>query len=180
MNKTKANSKFPIARAILEALLEVAEMAPLPFETPYAYIRRAGKVNRDSYGTAVRSLKRRGMIEIAEKSGKKFLALTGKGQLHTLLQKAALPDAKKWDGKWRLVMFDIPEKARSGRDQLRYLLHSAGYKKIQASVFVSPYPINREGITFLNKTGLINYIRIFRIDEVDDENDLLHMFKLKK
>src|SRR3990167_11331039 len=32
---------------------------------------------------------------------------------------------KKWDGKWRVIIFDIPDKKRRTRDQIRSLFKSA-------------------------------------------------------
>jgi len=44
-----------------------------------------------------------------------------------------------WDGKWRMVIFDIKERQRKRRDELRLLLESAGFIKLQQSVWVHPY-----------------------------------------
>ncbi|MDP2933655.1 MAG: hypothetical protein Q8N81_06020, partial [bacterium] len=69
---------------------------------------------------------------------------------------------------------------RRKRDQLRWLLKTLNYCKLQESVFLSPYPINREGVEYLKKSGLIEYIRILRVDEMDDEKQFLKKFKLHK
>ncbi len=45
---------------------------------------------------------------------------------------------KKWDGRWRLVIFDIPEKQRLARGNLRTILRELGFLKLQNSVWVSP------------------------------------------
>ncbi len=45
----------------------------------------------------------------------------------------------RWDGKWRIVIFDIWERRRSVRDRLRIILEKNGFKKIQNSVWVYPY-----------------------------------------
>ena len=39
-----------------------------------------------------------------------------------------------WDGKWRMLMFDIPEKKRKERDWLRYQLLCIDYQPIQKSI----------------------------------------------
>jgi CRISPR-associated endonuclease Cas2 len=81
-----------------------------------------------------------------------------------------------WDGKWRFVFYDIPEDSKDKRQLFRKLLKRNGYQKLQASVFVNPYPLNREALDYLKKTGLINYIRIVRVDEIDDDSNLLKKF----
>ena len=126
-------------------------------------------------------LKRSGYIEINDDGkGKKILCLTRKGQMELLLAKAWIPHNTPWDGKWRMVMFDIPKEANSSRDKLRGLLKKAGYFKLQESMYLYPYPLNREAIEYLKKSGLIGYIRIGRLDELDDDTDVLKHFKLTR
>jgi DNA-binding transcriptional regulator PaaX len=75
-----------------------------------------------------------------------------------------------------MVIFDIPQDASKERDQLRRLLLINDFCKLQASVYISPYPINREAIDYLKETGLIKYIRFARIDELDEDKDLKKKF----
>jgi DNA-binding transcriptional regulator PaaX len=46
---------------------------------------------------------------------------------------------KKWDGKWRVLIFDIPERRRRTRTQVRTTLMNLGFKRLQDSVWVYPY-----------------------------------------
>src|SRR3989344_8216489 len=55
---------------------------------------------------------------------------------------------RKWDEKWRIVIFDIWERRRGVRDKLRRTLEKAGFKRVQDSVWVCPYDCE-EFITFL-------------------------------
>ncbi len=123
-------------------------------------------------------LKDRGLVEEVSKNGKKFLKLTQKGELELLFKKARFKQYTAWDGKWRVVMFDIPEDAKHKRDKLRRLLKAQNFLMIQNSVFISPHPINMEGVMFLKESGLDSYIRIARIDEMDNDADLKIHFKL--
>jgi len=51
----------------------------------------------------------------------------------------AIPQPRKWDGKWRVIIFDIPEKKRKIRTKLRQILISASFHRLQDSVWVYPY-----------------------------------------
>ncbi len=51
---------------------------------------------------------------------------------------------KKWDNKWRLVLFDIPEEKRDIRDQLRKSLKEIGFKNLQRSVWINPLQIDKK------------------------------------
>lgn len=172
--------KITLTSRILSTLSEIGEMLPLPFETPYAYIRRAGGISYRQYYRTAQDLKKRRVVEIGRKLGKSFIKLTKKGELEVLLNLARYESGKPWDGKWRVVIFDIPEQARKRRDQLRGLLKRNGFKKLQASVFISPFALNRAAVEYLKQTKLIDFIRILRVDEIDDDRDLLRLFKLPK
>ena len=46
---------------------------------------------------------------------------------------------KKWDGRWRMLIFDIPETRKSLRDKVRHTLLHIGFLRIQDSVWAYPY-----------------------------------------
>jgi DNA-binding transcriptional regulator PaaX len=148
---------------------------PLPYSRAYAW--KQMKRNKDVYDT-IYSLKQQGLIKERLKNGKKFISLTSDGQLELLLRKAVMEKPLKWDGRWRIIVFDIPEDSRDKRDALRFLLKKNSYIKLQASVFISPYPLNREAVDYLKQSKLIGYIRIIRADEIDDDKDLRKKFNL--
>lgn len=81
--------------------------------------------------------------------------LTKKGEaaLRRLeLQEFRYRRPKRWDGKWRVLMFDIPEKRKKTRDKIRLLLGEIGFVRLQDSVWV--YPYDCEDIIALVKTDL--------------------------
>ena len=85
---------------------------------------------------------RHGYIAIEKDSTGKRVRLTGKGEKYAALLgegklKPKIP--KRWDGKWRLLIFDIPERRRKERDQIRATLVSLGFHRLQDSVWVYPY-----------------------------------------
>ena len=46
---------------------------------------------------------------------------------------------RRWDGKWRIVAFDIHERSRTQRDLLRIELKEAGFVQLQRSMWVTPH-----------------------------------------
>ena len=130
------------------------------------------------YKSTVYRMARRGLLEIVTEKEHRVLKLTKQGQLQMLLIKARLPQKTKWDNKWRMIIFDIPEDAKSEREQLRRLLLANNFVKLQNSVYVSPYALNREAVKYLKDEGLNEFIRIIRADEFDDDKDLKKKFNL--
>ncbi len=49
-----------------------------------------------------------------------------------------------WDGRWRLVLFDVPESFRAKRNQLRRYLRNRGFGYLQNSVWITPDPVNEQ------------------------------------
>ena len=99
-----------------------------------------------SYKTkgAIDRLIEKGYMRRVRKEGSLFLELTNAGRQHLFVEEAresspASKKRKRWDGRYRLVMFDIPEKRKSTRDRLRLLMNEFGFMRLQNSVWVSPY-----------------------------------------
>ena len=122
--------------------------------------------------------KKRGWLQEEYKESKRIIKLTKEGQLEALFQKARLDEVHiGWDGKWRMVVFDIPENARSVRNHLRRLLKSFGFRPLQASVYVYPFPLNNSAMEYLKHSKLMRYIRFARVDALDDDSDLRKQFQ---
>ncbi|MBL9168893.1 MAG: hypothetical protein JNN07_14230 [Verrucomicrobiales bacterium] len=70
---------------------------------------------------------------------KRMFRLTESGRLHAL--GGSDPESqwnRPWDGKWRLVIFDVPNEHTRLRNRFRAQLRRAGYGWLQNSVWVSP------------------------------------------
>ena len=73
---------------------------------------------------------------------------------------------EEWDGKYRLVIFDIPEVDRRHRDWLRQELYFLGYEKLQNSVFVSKLSLTEDIIKEIKERGIedgVNYLLVEHI-----------------
>jgi len=96
-----------------------------------------------------------GYVEFKTEGGKKRLHLTPKGEKYAALigeGKLAPKRPRHWDGKWRILTFDIPERRRKVRDGIRLTLTKLGFYRLQDSVWV--YPYDCEDIITLLKADL--------------------------
>ena len=91
-------------------------------------------------------LKKEELIEVsAGKPEERVYRLTAQGRLHALGGRD--PQARwsrEWDGRWRLVLFDVPVVRDSHRKRLRRYLHDRGFGCLQGSVWVTPDPLEEE------------------------------------
>jgi|SRR3989338_3611736 len=85
---------------------------------------------------------------------------------------------QKWDGKWRVVIFDVWEKARSKRDSLRYEIKDFGFIQLQRSVWIYPYEC--ADFIYLLKADFSfgKNIRYMIVDKLDHDKSLRKHFKL--
>lgn len=92
--------------------------------------------------TAAGRIVAKGLAKWVDKDGKKFLRLTSAGHKALALEQAKVAlknQKKKWDGRWRMVVFDIPERRRTVRFRLRRIMSEIGFVRLQDSVWVYPY-----------------------------------------
>jgi len=140
------------------------------------------KLTKRSISNSFYYLLKRGLIEIEREGADVKIALTEKGK--KLGQKYQIDDLKiktpkKWDGKWRIVIFDISQTKRIIRDIFRRKLKELGFYQLQKSVWVYPYSCERE-IEILRKflgVGKRN-IRLIVAESIEEDKFLRKFFKL--
>ncbi|MBI2023859.1 hypothetical protein HYT00_00465 [Candidatus Giovannonibacteria bacterium] len=110
----------------------------------------------------------------------KRIILTEKGRVRNLwyiFKQLKLPSNKRWDKKWRMVLFDIPEQRKKARDALRKKLKDIGFLEFQKSIFIYPYFCRDEInfiINFFNISDYVYYIEA----PISPDDDLRKKFKL--
>lgn len=107
------------------------------------------------------------------------LKLSTKGELRLLkYQKGISQTKKKWDGKWRIVIFDIWEKNKKKRDFLRQELVGFGFIKLQNSVWITPYECEDYINLLKADIGLGKSVIYIVADKVDGEMKFKRIFDL--
>ena len=112
-------------------------------------------------------LKRKGYIKIKKLENKQAIILTKEGISKALRASIKLEnDKKRKDGKWIMLIFDIPQEHKKARALLRSILYNLGYKMFQQSVWISPYDVSGKTEKLLQLHSLDNYVKIFLIEEI--------------
>ena len=109
------------------------------------------------------------------------MVLSEKGKHKTLrfdFDNLTIPQPKKWDKKWRLVCFDIPEKKRNLRDALRDKLRYVGFIEWQKSLFVYPYLCKNEIDFIIEVLEAREYVTFLEAITLNPDAKLKLIFKL--
>lgn len=182
-----------IAREILSYLVLVGAIT-VAATSPYFLINIARAISRNKkyfkkkiedykISRVLRRLEKNRLVILKElENGKFAVELTEKGKRKVReiqFNKLAVKKPDSWDKKWRVVIFDIPDKyRRRSRDALRDKLKEIGFYQLQKSVWVFPYPCESE-IQFLCEIFDINpFVNIIVAENIYDDVKLRKYFKL--
>ncbi|MFN4212751.1 MAG: CRISPR-associated endonuclease Cas2 [Microgenomates group bacterium] len=150
----------------------------------YFYQPGGGEYKRRSLVTFLNQASRFNQITKKVINGEVYLFLGTKGEkfLDELIPLIKFEE-KKWDKIWRILIFDIPEKSRLVRDQLRKKIKDLGFARWQKSVYVTPHPITKEINEYLINKNLYPRCVCFeakKLGEEDDRELAYRIFRLKK
>jgi phenylacetic acid degradation operon negative regulatory protein len=144
----------------------------------FSMFKKSKKYSKSQIKSAMTNLHRQKLIEyISDKKGVTMVRITVKGM--TRLKSFAIdliqiPKPKQWNGKWQLVMFDLPIRFTKARNSLRFKLKQLGFIQFQKSVWIYPYPCLDE-ILFV-----ADYYKIGKYVEILEVSNLLNEEKFKK
>ena len=157
----KIRRRGQIQKALLTTLL-IGGMIAIGATPRINILKLLGNKKRNQYrlkhqvNDALIRLYRKGLVAFVIKEGRKFARLTPAGSQRLKLEqeKAALllQRKKRWDKRWRVIIFDIPERRRGVRSRLRAIMQECGFVRLQDSVWV--YPHDCEDLTVLMKAEL--------------------------
>lgn len=174
----KRRKKENIQKAVLAAVAVTGTLA-IGMLAPKIFIALPGIMGKKRYKlafqtrTAAGRLAVKGYIRFVGKDGRKRIEITEAGRRAFAVEEAtallATKHPKRWDKRWRLVMFDIPQHRRRDRDHLREVVRACGFLRLQDSVWVFPYDCE-ELVTLLKADMKIGKDVLYAIVE-SIEND---------
>ena len=140
------------------------------------------EIERKKLLRAVREFYNDRLVDYKEdKDGFVKIILTKEGEKKALkfkIDEMEIKKPAKWDGEWRIVIFDIPERFKKAREALRMKLKELGFLELQKSVLVLPYECEDE-INFIVEVFLIRpFVRFVRAKSFINEEQLKIKFGL--
>lgn len=139
------------------------------------------KFKRQRVKKVLYNLEKRKLVSLKEVSDELLVTFNEKGKRLVLRYKfdeLAIKKPRRWDRKWRIVIFDIPEKKKVAREVLRDRLKQLGFYQLQKSVFVHPFECQREIELITRFYEVEPYVYFIRADYVDNEQKIKRKFNL--
>ena len=168
--------KTQIQQIILE-VVDIAKDIHQIMQRPSLWGKDYPKQNKQYIYNKICQMKNEGYLQEVEVRGRKRYLATFKGKLKIL---KFLKRKKEWDGKWRIVIFDIPETKKIMRNFFREKLQWLGFKQLQESVWISPYNIADEVEELIEFCHCENYVHYILVEEIDSRQILMNLFKIKE
>ncbi|MEK7107893.1 MAG: hypothetical protein AAB814_01860 [Patescibacteria group bacterium] len=178
--RAKNLEKIVLGTVAVAGLLSVALLAPNALQALKLFGWKPHKRYREVIARSRNRLIEHGLLARDEKG---FLRLTSKGEakLRELERREyKLPHPKRWDKKWRVLIFDIPEKRKYLREKIRNTLRAIGFNQLQKSVWIYPYDCE-DLIALLKVDFKVGKDLLYLVvDEIENDKKLLGLFQISK
>ncbi len=153
-----------LSDAILDTIVELAEMWPDPLEGKYAYQKRLNRrllgYQEKSISPTIWRLKKNGLI----RKNKNRYQITNKGKEKYLIQHIINSQDDKSQAQL-IIVFDIPEGKLSIRNNLRRILRKISFETVQKSVMVGSVNLDNSFFELLEFYNIQNHVKIYEVFE---------------
>lgn len=165
------SNKNSFSKKILKLLAEKPAIS-VPEIVERVDIKNAKKTSKTAISRSLKGLTESGLVEQSFSGQNQYARLTkeGKKKLNSLkLDNDNGLVSPSWDGKWRIVILDLPESRKDERESLRYLLKKAGFVCLKNSVWISPFPYEHLFTNIKKDFELTTELMVFVTDNIDTE-----------
>ncbi len=144
----------------------------------------ATKKNSKAVQKMISYLRKHGYVLIKDSASNRCLVLTPQGKKRARyyamkrISARVIARPKHWDGKWRIIMFDIATEERTKRNAFRSLIQRLGAAMLQKSVWIHPFDCAREVEELKSFFGLSSrQVRVI-VGDIGDDREFRKLFKL--
>ncbi|OIP06783.1 hypothetical protein COS66_02075 [Candidatus Berkelbacteria bacterium CG06_land_8_20_14_3_00_43_10] len=144
----------------------------------YRAMRANSRSTQYRLRSRIRQLEHGGIIELWEHEYR----LTAQGK--ALVKQFKVHDVTlshgAWDGRWRLVSYDIPVEKSAQRNTFRRTLKAWGFCLVQKSLWVFPWECSDEISALAHSLDIASYVIYMSTDTVPMQERLITIFGVTK
>ncbi len=123
-------------------------------------------LKKASLAKAIKRLRDRRLIEEVVNEGDVIVKLTDEGRTKAIWEKVKHLEGI-WDGKWRIVAFDIPETHSLIRNLFRRRLKEFGFRQLQKSIWISKISCTDLIRNYVQILGINKWVSVLEAENVD-------------
>ncbi|MCX6763610.1 MAG: hypothetical protein NTZ97_02660 [Candidatus Moranbacteria bacterium] len=179
MNNKKEITKNILTGILIAGGIAIAATDPkfghkiLPKLARYAKYKLKNKKDKKKIYDTFYNLKKEDLIQFENRYGQLYISLTPEGKKKAgkyQIDDLEIKKPKRWDGKWRILIFDIENKKNIKREALRGKIKELGLFQLQKSVWVHPYSFYNEVSLLRQFFGLSkDEMKMIIASEIEDD-----------
>lgn len=122
--------------------------------------------NEQAVRSAISRMSKQGWVVSRKETNKSYYSLTerGKKRMEEAAGRIYRIEAEKWDGKWRMLLYNIPEEKRQIRDELRKELIWSGFGLLSNGVWITPNNLKNQINDIIDKYNIRECVHFFTAD----------------
>ena len=142
-------------------------------------IKEWKKFNQWRLRSVLKRMREQKLVEFVNNRKDQMIKITEGGKRRYLNYKLdEMELVPKWDGKWRLIVYDIPNKFKNERDHFRLFLKKMKFLKLQKSVYLTPYKCEDE-IEYLRQVlRVTDDIKVLKVSQLENDRAYREYFGL--
>jgi phenylacetic acid degradation operon negative regulatory protein len=119
--------------------------------------------NEQSVRAAISRMNKQGWVQSTRNGNKSYYYLTERGinRINEAATRIFKLQSEEWDGKWRMLMYTIPEGKRHVRDELRKELVWSGFGLLSNGFWISPIRLEKQLHDLIEKYEIKPYVHFF-------------------
>lgn len=167
---------YGLIEAPINALLCLGEHRPYRVSAVDFY--QDERFSCEDLAQKIYRLKKNKLIRKFVENNVLYMELTDKGKKTLAWEEIDKLKTKKmkWDGRFRLAMFDVPEDKKTIREMIRRKLETIGFVSLQKSVYIFPHECNNEINAIAYYCGAGKYLKYMVVNIVEGEEDIVDQF----
>lgn len=165
-------------------LIPAAIVAPNSLKVFLPFFKKlTRRLKSDSYRVrrSLVTMKNNRLVKTELRKGETVFIITEEGKKRIArgeFEKLKISVPQKWDKKWRMVLFDIPEEHKDAREALRLKLIELGFYKLQKSCFIYPFECRNEVDFVTEFFGVSQFTNYLLVESLEGERQLCDYFNL--
>lgn len=147
-----------------------------------SYFKPQDRFERNRIWKAIKYLEEQNRIAIRERGDEYYILLTDQGKVklaEVAIWDLSVATPKRWDRKWRMVMFDFPKEKTTTRNSFRQKLEDIGFKVYQRSVYIYPFECTDEVRSICDFFSAAEYVRYLVAIDIDNTDEYISLFNLE-